>query len=91
MKGNNLGIASTNARWYQLFRVKGQRIVNERNKALDLQGGLDKEGQNIIVNDQNDELNQKWTIIYVKDIPPKLKDCEMNKEFNIKVNCDFHV
>jgi hypothetical protein len=58
---------------------------------MDVSGGRDVEGQNIIVWNKHNGLNQQWDIIYVKDMPAALKDCEMNKEFHLKVNCDFHI
>jgi len=36
-----------------MFRLKGDKIINEKGKALDVAGGIDKEGQNIIVFNSN--------------------------------------
>jgi hypothetical protein len=40
-----------------MFRLKGQNIINEKGKAFDVQGGLDREGQNIIVYNLHGKIN----------------------------------
>jgi len=35
----NMQIATTNARWFQLFKVDGMQIVNNKGKVLDVNYG----------------------------------------------------
>jgi len=36
-------------------------------------------------------MNQKWEIIYVKDMPREPRKGEMNKQFGFIVESDFHL
>ena len=36
-------------------------------------------------------LNQKWDIVYVKDMKPEPKKGEMNEDFGFKVEIPFHI
>ena len=47
----------TNARWFQMFRLDGQHIVNEKGKVLNIAEGHDNEGQALTVDDKRDELS----------------------------------
>jgi hypothetical protein len=56
---SNLRTTSTiNSRWWQLFRLDGAFIVNERGKVLDVSGGVDAENRNIIVYNRHGKINQ---------------------------------
>jgi len=46
---SNLQVWTVNGRWWQMFRLKGENIVNEKGKVLDVSGGRDAENQNVIV------------------------------------------
>lgn len=44
-------------------------IINEKGKVMDVEGGRDAEGQNVIVWGRHNGKNQQWDIIY-SDLPP---------------------
>jgi hypothetical protein len=46
-------IRKTDARWYQQFKHEGKRIRNLKPLSLDVQGGKDVEGANVIVWNNN--------------------------------------
>ena len=48
-RASNLQIWKTNARWFQMFKLQGDLIVNERGKVLDVSAARDVEGQNVQV------------------------------------------
>lgn len=54
-----LQIYNTNRRWFQMWRLKGDHIVNEKGKVFDVKKG-DEEGASINVADQSDEVSQKF-------------------------------
>ena len=72
-RSQNLQIWNTNSRWFQLFRLKGQHIVNERGKCLDVHGGYDHENRNVIVYNKHNGANQRWKIRYVDTLKPEPK------------------
>jgi hypothetical protein len=74
-----------------MFRYQGAQIVNEKGKAMDVQGGHDSENRNILMWNKHKGLNQQWDIIYVKDMPAEPKKGEMNTDFNFKVDTTFHI
>lgn len=51
--------------WDQHFNLDGDRIVNERGLVLDVSGGRDRNGQNVLVWKKHNGLNQKWKVDYV--------------------------
>jgi hypothetical protein len=50
LQGNNLYMTTTNARWFQLFKLKGQNLVNMKGKLIEVVGQVDNENRNIGVN-----------------------------------------
>jgi hypothetical protein len=93
MSGNYLYTRYVTSRWFQLFRYEEntQQIKNERGKVLDVQGGQDIENRRILMWNPHKGLNQKWEIIYVKDMPREPRKGEMNKQFGFIVESDFHL
>jgi len=93
LQGNNLACRPTTSRWMQMFRYQDSHILNDkmRNKAMDVQGAYDAENRNILMWNRHNGLNQQWDIVYVKDMPEEPKKGELNKDFNFKVDTDFHV
>jgi hypothetical protein len=64
----NLNTRNTQSNWFQQFKYDGQYIVNiGNNKVLDIQGGHDKEGNNVIVHGRHNGANQKWKILYLDE------------------------
>lgn len=58
---------------------------------MDVSGAKDAENQNIHMWKKHNGDNQKWDILYVKDMKAEPKKCEMNTDFGFKVDCPFHV
>jgi hypothetical protein len=56
--GNNLDMRTTNSRWFQMFKYLNGNIVNEKGKAMDVQGGHDSENRNILMWNKHNGLNQ---------------------------------
>lgn len=63
-KSRDLIAQDRNGRWDQQFNIRGEHILNIRGLALDVSGGRDKEGQNVIVWRKHNGKNQKWNIVY---------------------------
>jgi hypothetical protein len=74
-----------------MWRLKNNNIVNEKGDVLDVSGGIDKEGQNVIVWKLHNGYNQQWTILYVDDDKPEPAKGELNKEFGLYVERAFYV
>lgn len=43
-------MTTTNARWFQLFKLKGHNLVNMKGKLIEVVGQVDNENRNIGVN-----------------------------------------
>jgi hypothetical protein len=68
-KSNNLQVWNTNSGWFQFFKYEVENFVNiHSGKVLDVAGGKDAEGQNVIVWKRHNGNNQKWTITYVDSV-----------------------
>jgi len=65
--------------------------VNERGKVLDINGARDRENEQIILWKKHNGINQQWDVQYVDDLPKELKKGDMNKEFGMKIESDFHI
>jgi len=75
-----------------MWRLKGAFIVNEKNgSVLDIQGGLDAENRNILVWKKHGKINQQWDIIYADQMKPEPKKGELNEDFGMYVERDFHI
>jgi len=83
--------SSCTSRWWNLFRYYDSHIVNEKGKALDVDGGQDVENRNIIVWNKHNGLNQQWDIIYADEYPEEPKKGELNKEFGLYVERPFYI
>jgi Fe2+ transport system protein FeoA len=44
-KSSVLSLAKNGARWFQMFKIKGDFITNEKGNVLDVQGGKDQENR----------------------------------------------
>jgi hypothetical protein len=94
---NNLAMLTTNSRWFQMYSYNSANgwLVNNKGKIAEVQGPIndsDQNGRNILVTDKkNDDDNKQWDVIYVKDMKPDLKTGDMNHDFGLKVNVDFHI
>jgi hypothetical protein len=65
--------------------------VNERGKVLDVSGNVDQENRNIVVQNKNGGLNQQWDIVYADEWKGEPKKGELNEDFGLYVERDFHV
>jgi hypothetical protein len=65
-------IWSTNSGWFQIFKYNGQNIVNIKDgRVLDVEGGKDREGQDVFVWKRHNGLNQRWAIVYLDEKKPE--------------------
>jgi len=58
-------VSRTEDIWDQHFNLDGDRIVNERGLVLDVSGGRDRNGQDVLVWKRHNGANQKWKVDYV--------------------------
>jgi hypothetical protein len=75
-----------------MFRLKDKfYITSERGKVMSVDGGLDNENRNIIVEPRNDKIHQRWRVIYVDEYEAEPVKGELNKKFGLYVERDFYV
>ena len=75
-----------------MFRYqKGGFIVNDHQKVVNVNGGLDAENRNIEVTNKGSALSQQWDIIYADEYPEEPKKGELNKEYGLYVERPFYV
>jgi len=48
-EGWNMITEFTSSRWWQLFRLIGDQIINERGLVISLDGGIDEENRQVVV------------------------------------------
>jgi len=67
MHGNNLRFATTNSKWFQLFKWEAPLLVNKKqtNKVADVRGSADTEHNNVIMYNRHGKINQQWDLIYL--------------------------
>jgi len=58
---------------------------------MEVSGNQDQENRNIAVNNRNNGLHQQWDIVYVDEWKGEPKKGEMNEEYGMIVEKDFHV
>jgi hypothetical protein len=51
-------LAKNASRWYQMFKMKGDFLTNEKGKVLDVQGGRDQENRRVQVYQLNKSVAQ---------------------------------
>jgi len=93
MQGNNLRLRGTNSRWFQLFKWQAPFLMNEKqtNKVADIQSGHDSENRDILMYNKHGKINQQWDLVYASDWKGEPGTGEMNTDFGLKVNRDFHI
>jgi len=74
-----------------MFRLKGDYVTNEKGKVIAVQGGLDAENRNIIVENKNNKVHQRWKIVYVDQYKGEPTKGQFNKKFGLYVERDFYV
>jgi hypothetical protein len=92
MTNNDIRIAGTNSRWMQLFTWRAPYLANykEKSKVVEV-SGQDTENRNIWIREKTGKINQQWEVIYIKDMQREPKKGEMNKDFGLVVEKDFHI
>jgi len=50
-----------------MFRLRGNFVTNERGKVIAVQGGVDAENRNIVMEAKNDKVHQRWRVVYVDE------------------------
>lgn len=67
-RSTNMQVWRTNAGWFQIFKYEQDYLMNLKSKkVLEVSGGLDVEGQKVVVNEKEYSIAQKWSVIYVED------------------------
>lgn len=64
-RSRNLISHKTDGAWYQEFHIEGNFLRNERGLVVDVSGGKDADGQNVIVWKKHGKLSQQWKFEYV--------------------------
>jgi hypothetical protein len=85
-------LSSITSRWWQMFRLQGAYVVNEKGKVLDVQNHDDVEGRHIFIeNKANNRMSQQWDIIYADEYPEEPKKGELNIKFGLYVERPFYI
>jgi hypothetical protein len=75
-----------------MFRLKDKHfITNEKGKVISVDGGLDAENRNIVMEQRNDKIHQRWRVVYVEDYEDEPTKGQLNKKFGLYVERDFYV
>jgi len=89
---NNLQIWTTNSRWFQLFKYVDGNVANIKdNRVLDIAGGKDIDGQNLIIYKKHNGLNQQWDIVYIDELKPELVKGDFDPDFGMFVEREFSI
>jgi hypothetical protein len=89
-KSRNVRLDTTNARWFQLFKFTGGRIVNERGSVVAIEGGKAVEGANIITWTSGSDGSQQWELVYA-DTVTVAKPGELNDVYGFFVERPFYL
>jgi hypothetical protein len=74
-----------------MFRQQGDFVINEKGKVIAVSGGLDDENRNIVMEQKNGKVHQRWKIVYVDEYKDEPKKGEMNTKFGLYIERDFHI
>jgi hypothetical protein len=74
-----------------MFQWDAPYLVNEKGKVMDVSGGKDGEGKNIIMWNKHGKLNQQWDLIYAEDFPAEPVKGELNEKFGLYVERPFYI
>jgi len=67
-------------------------ITNEKGKVIAVDGGLDNENRNLIVeNKSGSRPGQRWKVVYVDEYEKEPTKGQLNKKFGLYVERDFYV
>jgi hypothetical protein len=75
-----------------MWRLKDKHyLTSEKGKVFSVDGGLDNEQRNIVVEQRNDKVHQRWRVVYVDEYEEEPTKGQMNKKFGVRVDEDFYV
>jgi len=74
-----------------MFRNKDGYIANERGKVIAVDGGIDNENRNIVMEQRNNKVHQRWRVVYVDEYKGEPTKGQLNKKFGLYVERDFYV
>jgi hypothetical protein len=75
-----------------MFRLKdGKYVTNEKGKVIAVDGGQDNENRNIVMEQRNDKVHQRWSVVYVDEYEEEPTKGQFNKKFGLYVERDFYV
>ena len=74
-----------------MFRYKDSMVVNERGKVMAVDGGLDNENRNLVMEQKNGKVHQRWRVTYVDQYEKEPTKGQLNKKFGLYVERDFYV
>jgi len=74
-----------------MFRYQDGYVANERGKVIAVDGGLDNENRNIVMEQRNGKVHQKWRVVYVEDYAEEPTKGQFNEKFGLYVERDFYV
>jgi hypothetical protein len=74
-----------------MFRYKDNFVTNEKGKVVAVSGGLDNENRNIVVENKNGKIHQRWQIVYVDEYKGEPTKGQFNDKFGLYVERDFYV
>jgi len=86
-----LQVYNTNGKWFQIFKYTNGNIINAQNqKAMDVAGAKDNEGQNVLMWKLHNGNNQRWKILYVDEAGDKVAE-GLDKDFGFHINRPFYI
>jgi hypothetical protein len=74
-----------------MFRYQDSYVTNERGKVIAVSGGLDNENRNIVMEQKNGKVHQRWKVVYVDQYEDEPTKGQLNKKFGLYVERDFYV
>jgi len=74
-----------------MFRYQDRYIANERGKVIAVQGGVDVENRNLVMEQKNGNSHQRWRVVYVEDYEGEPTKGQLNKKFGLYVERDFYI
>jgi hypothetical protein len=74
-----------------MWRNRDNMIVNEKGKVMAVQGAIDAENRNIVVENKNGKVHQRWKVVYVDEYEKEPTKGQLNKKFGLYVERDFYV
>lgn len=84
-KSRNMQLHNTNGRWFQMFRLEGDRIYNERRQQVGVANG-----DNVVIENRSNRMEARWDIKYVKD-EQFYKDGEYHSRYGFYCGRKFYI